>query len=105
MAAATPPDLDIAHRVDRVTNISSASDAFVLFTLFTLFFTLACVAIWMWVIWRKGQKRRAEDHIDAVLEQIAAQPVARLSDDSGTEEESPGAPWEKPADWWKERSR
>ena len=100
MNAPADLDLDYAHRVERVTNISPASDAFVLFTLFTLFFTLACVVLWMWVIWRKGQKRRAEEQLDAALDQIAAEPVAHLTDDSGAEEEKP-APWEKPADWWK----
>ena len=95
------PDFDYAHRVERATNISPASDAFVLFTLFTLFFTLACFALWMWFIWRKGQKRREQEQLDAALDQITAQPVAHLSDDSGSDEDQPSQPWEKPADWWK----
>lgn len=101
MTAPDPPDFDLAHRTERVTNISPASDAFVLFTLFTLFFTLACFALWMWFIWRKGRKLCAEEQFEATLDQISTQPVARLADDSSSEEDQTSAPWEKPADWWK----
>lgn len=103
MNALAGPEFDLAHRTGRVTNISPASDAFVLFTLFTLFFTLACFALWMWVIWRKGQKRRAEEQHETALDRLDPGPVAHLRcEDSGAEEEQHGAPWEKPADWWKQ---
>ena len=101
MAAPAAPDFDLTHRVERMTNISPASDAFVLATLFTLFFTLACVALWMWFIWRKGQKRRAQEQPGTASDPITILPVAHLTDDSGSDEDQPGPSWEKPADWWK----
>lgn len=91
-----------AHRAERVTNISPASDAFVLVTLATLFFTIGCFALWMWVIWRRGQKMqppRAEAQAD---ERQIHEPVTQSSEaNTGDAEELP-APWEKPADWWKQ---
>lgn len=91
-----------AHRAERVTNISPASDAFVLVTLATLFFTIGCFAVWMWFIWRRGrmtQPPRTEAHADPmqIHESVTSSP-----DHAATEADEPSAPWEKPADWWKE---
>lgn len=95
------PDFDLAHRVERVTNISPASDAFVLFTLTTLFFTIGCFALWMWFIWRRGRKSQAMNDEDIIEIQIH-EPVSPSSEHTSHEAEEQAAPWEKPADWWKE---
>lgn len=96
------PDFDLTHRVERVTNISPASDAFVLFTLATLFFTIGCFVLWMWFIWRRGRKTesmRVEESADDIQ---VHEPVSPSADQTASEAEEQAAPWEKPADWWKE---
>jgi hypothetical protein len=91
-----------AHRAERVTNISPASDAFVLVTLATLFFTISCFALWMWVIWRRGQKEQPPRTEAPADEMQIHEPVSQSSEPIAGDAEEQPAPWEKPADWWKQ---
>ena len=96
------PDFDLVHRTERVTNISPASDAFVLFTLATLFFTIGCFALWMWFIWRRSRRTQGMKDGEDSVEILIHEPVSPSSEQTATEAEEKAAPWEKPADWWKE---
>lgn len=91
-----------AHRTDAQTNISPASDAFVLVTLATLFFTIGCFTLWMWFIWRRGRKPKPPNEGEEAGQIQIHEPVSQSSEQSSADAEEQTAPWEKPADWWKE---
>jgi type VI protein secretion system component VasK len=91
-----------AHRAERVTNISPASDAFVLVTLATLFFTIGCFTVWMWFIWRRGRRTQPPRTEAQADEMQTHEPVAQSSEPAVSDTEKQPAPWEKPADWWKQ---
>ena len=77
-----------------------ASDWSVLFTLGTLLFTLGAFAAWAWIIWRRSTK--PEPHVKLLME-LAEEEAAREQRAAASREEpDPKAPWEQPADWWKQ---
>ena len=88
------------------TALTTASDAFVLTTLATLFFILGCFLLWLWLAWRRNKRLEAYHQMLEELEietsQADSQPLSRIAESSNEESEDKSAPWERPADWWKQ---
>lgn len=88
------------------SSLTTASDAFVLTTLATLFFILGCFLLWLWVAWRRNKRLEAYHQMLEELEIESAQneshPISHMAESSSDEVEEKPAPWERPADWWKQ---
>jgi hypothetical protein len=87
-------------------SVTPASDLFVLSTLATLFFILGCFLLWLWLAWRRNQRLAAYHQLMEELEMDSGSDTARAisqpAESQAEETEESSAPWEKPADWWKE---
>lgn len=79
---------------------ADASGWFVIFTLGTLLFLLACFAVWAWIIWRRST--RPEPHVRLLMELEEHARREKQAATSAREESEARAPWEQPADWWKQ---
>ncbi|MFO1482024.1 MAG: hypothetical protein U1F71_01555 [Verrucomicrobiaceae bacterium] len=77
----------------------NASDWFVIFTLGTLLFLLGAFAAWAWILWRRSS--RPQPHIRLLMELDDEMERDRHAAASHAAPE-PRAPWEQPADWWKQ---
>lgn len=77
-----------------------ASDWFVIFTLGTLLFLLTSFALWAWIIWRRST--RPEPHVRLLMELEDHARREKQTANAAREEPETRAPWEQPADWWKQ---
>ena len=73
---------------------TAAMDFFVLATLGFLFFLLACFGAWAWLLWRRAQKPSPHVKLLMEVDEMERKPAE-------TAPTEPPAPWERPADWWK----
>lgn len=83
---------------------TTAMDLFVIMTLCTLFFLLGCFATIAWQIWRRTTRPTPHEKLFMELAESDEEEIIQAADEKAPASESKAGPWERPQDWWKQKT-